>query len=182
MQAKPRQQPFATGGSLIHLHHGTPKHRSKRSEFMKGIAGIGLIALMALTSSALAAAPGQKTPPSCAAIAFRTVASGMTDGDQDAGLYKSRFGRIVLKATVKSGEAQDYHVEVDGKAPTALATPPAGLASCAQAKQLPAPGAASGACTGDGFKVIVDHAGKDRLVALYARTGKTWRFCRAGSA
>jgi len=148
---------------------------------MKGIAGVGVIVLLGLTGPALAAAP-PKTPPACAAIAFRPVASGMNDGDQDAGLYKSRFGRIVLTATVKSGEAQDYHVEVDGKQPTALATPPAALAGCAQAKKLPAPAAASGACTGDGFKVLVDHSGKDRLVALYARKGKDWHFCRAGSA
>ncbi len=148
---------------------------------MKRIAGAGLIALIALTSSALAAAP-QKTPPSCAAIAFRPVASGMTDGEQDAGLYKSRFGRIILKATVKSGEAQEYYVEVDGKRPAAAAATPAGLASCAQSKKLPAPSGASGACTGDGFKVVVEHAGKDRLVALYARKGKDWHFCRAGSA
>ncbi len=94
---------------------------------MKRIAGAGLIALIALTSSALAAA-------------------------------------------------------VDGKRPAAAATPPAGLASCAQSKKLPAPSGTSGACTGDGFKVVVDHAGKDRLVALYARKGKDWHFCRAGSA
>jgi len=147
---------------------------------MKGIAGVGLIVLMGLAGPALAAAP-QKTPPACAAIAFRPVASGTTDGEQDAGLYKSRFGRIVLKATVKTGEAQNYYVEVDGKQPAAMTAAPAGLASCAQAKKLPAPSAASDACTGDGFKVIVDHAGKDRLVGLYARKGKDWRFCRAGS-
>ena len=148
---------------------------------MKEIAGVCMIVLLGLMGPALAAPP-QKTPPACAAIAFRPVGSGMTDGDQDAGLYKSRFGRIVLKATVKSGEAQDYHVEVDGKQPAAAATAPSGLASCAQAKKLPAPTAASGACTGDGFKVLVDHAGKDRLVALYARKGRDWHFCRAGSA
>jgi hypothetical protein len=148
---------------------------------MKGIAGAGLIMLMGLVGPALAASP-QKTPPACAAIAFRPVASGMTDGDQDAGMYKSRFGRIVLKASVKSGEAQDYHVEVDGKPLSGAATPPVGLASCARAKKLPAPSAASQACTGDGFKVIVDHAGKDRVIALYARKGKDWHFCRAGTA
>jgi hypothetical protein len=148
---------------------------------MKWIASGGLIVLIGLASPAVAAAP-QKTPPACAAIAFRPVASGMTDGEQDAGLYKSRFGRIELKATVKSGEAQDYYVELDGKQPAAAATPPAGLAGCAQSKKLPPPAAASGACTGDGFKVVVDHAGKERLVALYARKGKDWHFCRAGSA
>lgn len=155
---------------------------------MKGIVTIGLIALVGLSSAALAAtakpkaASSEKTPPACAAISFRPVASGMTDGDQEAGMYKSRFGRIVVKATVKSGEAQDYVVEVDGKQPAAAANPPAALASCAQSKKLPAPTAASGACTGDGFKVVVYHAGKDRLIALYARKGKDWHFCRAGSA
>ena len=150
---------------------------------MKWIASGALVVLMGLASPALAAAP-EKTPPACAAIAFRPVASGMTDGDQDAGLYRSRFGHMVLKATVKGGEAQDYHVEVDGKQPAAAASPPAGLASCAQAKKLPPPTAAagSGACTGDGFKVVVEHSGKERLVALYARNGKSWHFCRAGSA
>ena len=137
--------------------------------------------LLGLASPVLAATP-EKTPPACAAIAFRPVASGATDGAQDAGLYKSRFGRIVLKATVKTGEAQDYYVEVDGKQPSAAASPPAGLANCARSKKLPAPSAASGACTGDGFKVVVEHAGKDRLIGLYARKGKDWHFCRAGSA
>ena len=149
---------------------------------MKGIAGAGLMVLTAAVVGHAWAAPPPKTPPACSAIAFRPVASGMTDGEQDAGLYKSRFGRIVLKATVKTGEAQDYYVEIDGKQPAAEATPPASLATCAKAKKLPAPAAASGACTGDGFKVIVDHAGKNRLVALYARKGKDWHFCRAGSA
>jgi hypothetical protein len=153
---------------------------------MNLIASAALVALLALTGPVWAAppakAPAGKTPPACAAIAFRPVASGMTDGDQDAGLYKSRFGRIVLKATVKGGEAQDYHVEVDGKSVADAATPPAGLASCAQAKKLPAPASASGACTGDGFKVLVDHAGKDRLIGLYARKGNDWHFCRGGSA
>ncbi len=155
---------------------------------MKAIAGVGLIVLIGLTGATLAAAPKKastapaKTPPACAAIAFRPVASGMTDGEQDAGLYKSRFGRIVLKATVKTGEAQNYYVEVDGKQPAAAASPPAALASGAQAKKLPAPAAASDTCTGDGFKVVVDHSGKDRLIALYARKGKDWHFCRAGSS
>ena len=147
---------------------------------MKWIASGALIALMGLASPALAAP--EKTPPSCAAIAFRAVASGMTDGEQDAGMYKSRFGRIVVKASVKSGEAQDYYVEVNGKRPADLANAPASLAGCAQSKKLSPPAAASGACTGDGFKVVVDHTGNQRLVALYARKGGTWHFCRAGTA
>ena len=34
----------------------------------------------------------------------------------------------------------------------------------------------------DQFRVCHEHAGKERLVALYARKGKDWHFCRAGSA
>jgi hypothetical protein len=146
---------------------------------------IALIGLLSLAGASLALplqAQSTKEPPSCAAIKFRPVPSGMTDGEQDAGLYKSRFGRIELKATVKTGEAQDYFLEVDGKQPAAAASPPASLASCAQSKKLPAPAAAAGPCTGDGFMAVVVHAGKDRLVGLYGRQGKTWHFCRAGSA
>ena len=67
---------------------------------------IALIGLLSLAGASLALplqAQSAKEPPSCAAIKFRAVPSGMTDGEQDAGLYKSRFGRIELKATVKTG-------------------------------------------------------------------------------
>lgn len=149
---------------------------------MKHVLAIGLIAGIGLaTAGQLAQAASTKEPPSCAAIAFRPIASGATDGVQDSGLYKSRFGRIELKATVKSGEAQDYFVEVGGKPPAAMTTTPASLATCAKGKKLPAPGAASAACTGDRFTVLVDHAGKDRVFALYGRQGKDWHFCRAGT-
>ncbi|HTZ77285.1 MAG TPA: hypothetical protein VMC10_05235 [Stellaceae bacterium] len=146
---------------------------------------IALIGLLGLTATGLTLplhAQPAKEPPSCAAIRFRPVPSGMNDGEQDAGLYKSRFGRIELKATVKTGEPQDYFVELDGKQVTAAATPPASLAPCAQSKKLPAPTAASGACTGDGFMVVVVHSGKERVIGLYGRQGKAWHFCRAGTA
>ena len=151
---------------------------------MRISASVGVMACLVLAGAcavSTARAAGTKEPPNCAAIAFRPIASGMTDGTQDAGLYKSRFGRIELKATVKSGEAQDYFVEVGGKQPTPVTAAPAGLAACAQSKKLPPAGSASAACTGDRFMVLVDHAGKDRLFALYARQGSTWHFCRAGS-
>jgi len=143
------------------------------------IAGLGMAGASAASAAQSASA---KEPPGCAAIAFRPIASGMSDGTQDSGLYKSRFGRIELKATVKSGEAQDYFVEVNGKAPAPLTAAPASLSSCAQSKKLPAPASASAACTGDHFMVVVDHAGKDRLFALYGRQGTAYHFCRAGSA
>lgn len=146
------------------------------------ILGLAVVAALA-TAGASSLWAAAKQPPSCAAITFRAVPSGLADGTQDAGLYKSRFGRIELKATVKTGAAQDYFVEVDGKQPAVLSgAPPASLASCAESKKLPAPAKAADSCTGDQFRVVVDHAGKERVLALYGRQGRTWHFCRAGSA
>jgi len=64
-----------------------------------------LLAIAAGTAGAfvLAASPlgaADREPPSCAAITFRPVPSGLADGAQNAGLYKSRFGRIEVVATV----------------------------------------------------------------------------------
>ena len=36
-------------------------------------------------------------------LTFRPLTSDAGEGEQDAGLYKSRFGRIVVKGTVKGG-------------------------------------------------------------------------------
>src|ERR687883_1947074 len=90
-----------------------------------GFVGAALLGAVALSSAAMpATAAVQKGPPSCAAIKFRPVASGMQDGEQDAGLYKSRFGKIELRATVKQGEAQDYFIVSNGqKAGAANALP-----------------------------------------------------------
>src|SRR5246127_2978933 len=126
--------------------------------------------------------PAQKAPPSCAALAFRPVPSGMTDGEQQAGMYKSRHGRLELHAQVKQGEPVDYFVIAGGKR---LAAAPASLpeaaASCAAAKKMPAPGAPASSCTGQRFTVVVAHAGKERLALLYGLDGANWRFCSAGT-
>ena len=129
-----------------------------------------------------ALAQAKKEPPSCAAITFRPVPPGVGDGEAEAGMYKSRFGRINVKATVKGGQAQNYYVTVNDKKPSAATQLPPSVASCAQAKKLPAPSNPSEVCNGDSFKVLIDRAGDKRHVLLYARDGRTWRVCSAGVA
>jgi hypothetical protein len=138
------------------------------------------LAVAAAQAAAKPAAP--KGPPTCAAIEFRPVPSGLSDGEQTAGLYKSRFGKIELHAAVKQGEPTDYFVVANGKRlTTASAALPEPALACAAAKKLPKPDAATAACTGQRFKLVVAHAGKDRLGLLYALDGASWRFCSAGS-
>lgn len=123
-----------------------------------------------------------KGPPACAAISYRALPSGASDGEQQAGFYKSRFVALALRATVKGGQASEYYVVANGKRLAAASgAPPQALAQCAAAKKLPAPGNALSPCTGEGFRVLIAHAGKERLAALYAMEGGTWHFCNAGS-
>jgi hypothetical protein len=144
------------------------------------VLAIGVAA--ATAAAATKPPPAQKAPPACAAITFRPVPSGMVDGEQPAGMYKSRHARLELHAQVKQGEPVDYFVIAGGKR---LAAAPASLpeaaASCAAAKKLPAPGAPASSCTGQRFKVLIAHAGKDRLALLYGLDGANWRFCTAGT-
>jgi hypothetical protein len=145
--------------------------------------GIGLaLAFPALAAIAAAKPPVQKAPPACSAITFRPLPSGMTDGEQQAGSYKSRHARLALHAQVKQGEPVDYFVVAGGKrlaaGPPSL---PEAAVSCAAAKKMPAPGAPASSCTGQRFTVVVAHAGNERLAMLYGLDGSTWRFCAAGT-
>lgn len=145
--------------------------------------GIGLaLSVVLLSAEAATKPPAQKAPPACAAITFRPLPSGMTDGEQQAGLYKSRRARLALHAQVKQGEPVDYFVVAGGKhLATAPASLPEAAASCAAAKKMPAPGAAATSCTGQRFTVVVAHTGNERLAMLYGFDGTTWRFCTAGT-
>ncbi len=120
------------------------------------------------------------TPPNCSAIAFRPILARSGDGDQDAGLYKSRYGRIEVKATVKDGVTQNYFVEINGKPLGAAGALPPSIALCAKAKRLPPPGTANVACKGDQLQVMNVHNGDDRYVLLYAHRAGAWHFCSAG--
>jgi hypothetical protein len=138
---------------------------------------------------ALAIVPGsagraaEREPPSCAALTFRPVPSGLSDGDQNAGLYKSRFGRIEVVATVKNGEAVTYFVAVNGKPPATVAGAlPQSVVACAKAKRFGAVGNPPEQCLGDRLAVLIDHTHEQRFVLLYAHRAGEWHFCSAGGA
>jgi hypothetical protein len=129
------------------------------------------------------AAEPAKQPPACSKLEFRPVAAGaQAEGEAEAGMYKSRFIRLEVMASMKGGAPQDYWVKANGKKleplPGAL---PGSAAQCAAQKKVPAPAAqAAAACTGDRFAVLLDNAGGQKLAMLYAKQGKDWSFCRAG--
>jgi len=125
-----------------------------------------------------------REPPSCAAIAFRPVPAGLSDGVQDAGLYKSRFGRIEVKANVKNGAAQSYFVVINGKRLTATAVSklPKVAVACAKVKRLAAPTKPLDPCTGDRLTVLITHVKDERFFLLYAHAAKGWHYCSAGTA
>ena len=144
--------------------------------------GAGLaVALAAFAAVAAAKGPG-KPPPACSAITFRPLAAGMTDGDHEAGMYKSRFGRLELYGEVKQGNAVDYYVAASGKrVGAASGNLPDAAVSCAAAKKMPKPEAPASSCTGQRFRVLVAHAGDQRLALLYGEDGGAWHFCSAGT-
>jgi hypothetical protein len=76
---------------------------------------LGLMAAGAFAATKHPAEKGEKGPPACGALTFRAVASGASDGEQQAGFYRSRYGTLALHADVKGGQATDYFVLADGK-------------------------------------------------------------------
>lgn len=170
------------------MTHSTLRHRSgpplagrmRTPPLLRGLAAAALAA--ALAWPAATAWSQAKQPPSCAAIKFRPLPSGLNDGDQDAGLYKSRFGRIVVKGTVKGGQVETYYVTVGGNRPADAGALPKSVGACAAAKRLPAPSKPSEPCLGDRLQVLVDHSGSKRYVLLYAHQSGKWQLCSAGAA
>jgi len=154
-------------------------------DFFNRCSGGALLALAAAGFAALLQAPSAwsaaKEPPACAAVSFRPLPSDLTDGDQDAGLYKSRFGQIIVTGTVKGGQVEGYYVSVNGTRPADAGKLPASVASCAASKHLPAPSKPVTSCVGDRLQVLVDHSGAERYVLLYARQSGKWGLCSAGT-
>jgi hypothetical protein len=141
-----------------------------------------VLGLAAPAAEAATRPPAQKAAPACGALRFRPLPSGMSDGEQQAGMYRSRFARIELRADIKQGVPTDYFVTSGGKRiATAAATLPDAAVSCAAAKKMPAPGTPASSCTGQSFTVVLVHNGNERLALLYALDGSAWRFCNAGS-
>jgi hypothetical protein len=144
--------------------------------------GIGLALGSVAFSCSAATKPPAKAPPACAAIIFRPLPQGMSDGEQQAGMYRSRHARLELRASVKQGTPTDYYVTAGGKRVAAApASLPEAAASCAAAKKMPKPETPAQSCTGQRFTVVVVHAGSERLSLLYGLDGGSWRFCSAGT-
>ncbi len=141
--------------------------------------GVGVVLAAAIgVSDAVSAREG---PPSCGAVSFRPVAQGLADGTQDAGLYRSRFGKIVLHAEVKGGQAQNYYIEVNGKRPPPLqGALPTSVNSCLNAKHVKTPPPSAGAnCVGSRFRVVLSHQAKAEYVMLFGLDGDVWKLCSA---
>jgi hypothetical protein len=141
------------------------------------------LGILAVGAFAATKHPAEKEPPACGALTFRAVASGASDGEQQAGFYRSRFGTLALHADVKQGQPVDYFVLADGKrlgaAPAAL---PDWAVNCAAAKKVPKPAAAAASpCTGQRFKVVLAHTGNERLGLLYGFDGSAWHYCSVGA-
>ena len=149
---------------------------------MACLVAVLVLGLAAPTAKAATRPPAQKAAPACGALRFRPLPSGMSDGEQQAGMYRSRFARIELRAEVKQGEPTDYIVTSGGKRIAAApATLPDAAVSCAAAKKMPAPGTPASACPGQSFTVVLVHNGNERLALLYALDGSAWRFCSSGT-
>jgi hypothetical protein len=148
---------------------------------MVGVTALGIVAVAALGLAGPASAEAAKPAPACAAINFRPVASGLPDGDHEAGQYKSRYAKIVLMATVKGGAAQDYYMTFNGKRPAALAGGvPADVAPCLRSKNVTVPVKSVGqACIGSRFRVVIDNVGGRKTAMLFGLNGKEWRLCSA---
>ena len=146
------------------------------------IVAIGLaVALAAIPAKSATKAPG-KAAPACSAISFRPLPPGVPDGKQQAGIYKSRHGRLELRAEVKQGNPSDYYVTSAGKRVAAApSTLPEAAVTCTAAKKMPKPDTPASSCTGQRFTVVVVHAGDQRLALLYGQDGASWHFCSAGT-
>jgi len=146
------------------------------------IVAIGLGLAWAVFPAEAATRAPDKTPPTCSAISFRPLPQGVPDGEQQAGMYKSRNGRLELRAEVKQGNPSDYYVTSAGKrvaaAPSSL---PEAAVTCAAAKKMPKPETPASSCTGQRFRVLVAHAGDQRMALLYGQDGGSWHFCSAGT-
>lgn len=160
---------------------------------ISSISRLALVATVGLTvlafgapSAALAAgkaAAGKKDgPPPCGAVSFRAVARNLADGDHDAGMYKSRYGRLELKASVAGGLATNYYMVINGKKAEPLASGASkASAACLKSKHVAVPVKTlpAGACTGTRLRVVTDRSGAKGMALLFALQGNDWHFCQA---
>lgn len=152
-----------------------------KARLFSGIGAVLLIAAATLAVSPASAADG-KEPPACAAISFRPVVGTPPDGEQDSGLYKSRFVKIELKATVKAGLATNYYLLINGKKAEGVTAPPKGADGCLKSKHIAVPVKTqpAAACTGNRFRVAIVRGGKEKTALLFGLQGNDWLFCSGG--
>lgn len=148
---------------------------------MPRFAFVLIAALTAIGFAAPARSAERLSSQNCAAIAFHPVAPGVGDGEQEAGYYKSRLGRIEVRTSVRNGTASRYYVSLDGAVlgPVHSALPPL-VAACAKAKRLSPPLHPDSNCVGDRLVVLIADAEGHHYLLLYARRGRAWHFCSAG--
>src|SRR5215472_18708185 len=101
--------------------------------------GIALAFTLTAFPAQAATKPPGKAAPACSAISFRPLPPGMPDGEQQAGMYKSRYGRLELRAEVKQGNPADYYVTSGGKRVSSTSSLPEAAVTCAAAKKMPKP-------------------------------------------
>ena len=144
--------------------------------------GFALVAWDGLAAQKAAGkASAGKAAPACAALVFRPLPSGTSDGEQIAGTYKSRFARLELNGTVQNGAPTNYYLSANGKRIAGGAQVPQAAADCAASKKLPKPGSPQSSCNGEKFTAVLAHAGEKRVALLYALNGGAWKFCEAGA-
>ena len=126
--------------------------------------------------------PPAKQAPVCSALAFRALPAGSGEGEQTAGLYKSRLARFELRATVQNGAPANYYLVANGsRLSVAKGSLPAAADSCAVAKKMPKPDMVAASCNGERFSLVIAHAGNERYALLYGGEGATWKYCGAGT-
>lgn len=125
-----------------------------------------------------AAAAAGKEPPKCAAISFRPIPSGTPDGMQDTGMYRSRFGKIEIKAEVQGGMAKNYVMVLNGKT-IAPGPAPKVANACLTSKHVTVPFKTqpAGACTGERFRVVIDRSGAKPVALFFGLHGSAWDYC-----
>jgi hypothetical protein len=126
----------------------------------------------------------EKGPPACGAVSFRPLPPGLSDGNQQSGLYRSRYGSIVLLAKVQGGQPTDYFMELNGKTPEPFtAAVPKSAEGCLKSKSVKLPVAkSSGACVGTRFRVVLDRSTQQPLALLFALQGDDWKLCSTAKA
>jgi len=133
-----------------------------------------------VAASAPAAAQAGKQPPTCGAVNFRPLENPAGEGEQQAGLYRSRFARIQVMAEVAGGQVRNYHMLLNGqRAAKAGEAVPKGAEACLRSKnvKVPVETLAAGQCTGSRFRVVTDRSVQPATAMFFALQGEVWKLC-----